>query len=268
MDRLVFADLLKNVVSGYPLKLKEPLDRWQAMEHCAFGILMTYGMVERNEYVRLFRLCYPELAEEEAAIFLDRRIGLRLHSSRLLVDNQEEFIYVDLMDDPDGWYELLLPRENVKYRLYTKDEYISVLTDGYPREPAHYHELLDILMRNGLNEEDAIQVLRKSAFDFYSELHFSSGIPDVVREIEWNSEKDLKSFVNLYCQFTNDIPIWANKGHSPNEMIANKQRPAKADTPAVGKVLQFPGGSAKVGRNDPCPCGSGKKYKHCCGMLN
>ncbi|MGI5088557.1 hypothetical protein HH006_13215, partial [Treponema denticola] len=21
----------------------------------------------------------------------------------------------------------------------------------------------------------------------------------------------------------------------------------------------------KVGRNDPCPCGSGKKYKYCCG---
>ena len=23
--------------------------------------------------------------------------------------------------------------------------------------------------------------------------------------------------------------------------------------------------SQKVGRNDPCPCGSGKKYKKCCG---
>ncbi|WP_420808763.1 SEC-C metal-binding domain-containing protein [Bacillus salacetis] len=22
---------------------------------------------------------------------------------------------------------------------------------------------------------------------------------------------------------------------------------------------------AKVGRNEPCPCGSGKKYKKCCG---
>jgi preprotein translocase subunit SecA len=22
---------------------------------------------------------------------------------------------------------------------------------------------------------------------------------------------------------------------------------------------------AKIGRNDPCPCGSGKKYKNCCG---
>ena len=24
-------------------------------------------------------------------------------------------------------------------------------------------------------------------------------------------------------------------------------------------------GNRKVGRNDPCPCGSGKKYKHCHG---
>ncbi len=24
----------------------------------------------------------------------------------------------------------------------------------------------------------------------------------------------------------------------------------------------------KVGRNDPCPCGSGKKYKKCCGLEN
>jgi preprotein translocase subunit SecA len=23
----------------------------------------------------------------------------------------------------------------------------------------------------------------------------------------------------------------------------------------------------KVGRNDPCPCGSGKKYKHCHGAI-
>ena len=23
---------------------------------------------------------------------------------------------------------------------------------------------------------------------------------------------------------------------------------------------------SKIGRNDPCPCGSGKKYKRCCGL--
>lgn len=30
----------------------------------------------------------------------------------------------------------------------------------------------------------------------------------------------------------------------------------------------FKRGQPKVGRNDPCPCGSGKKYKQCCGKLN
>ena len=24
---------------------------------------------------------------------------------------------------------------------------------------------------------------------------------------------------------------------------------------------------AKIGRNDKCPCGSGKKFKHCCGSI-
>jgi uncharacterized protein len=26
------------------------------------------------------------------------------------------------------------------------------------------------------------------------------------------------------------------------------------------------GSPGKIGRNDPCPCGSGKKYKKCCGL--
>lgn len=33
------------------------------------------------------------------------------------------------------------------------------------------------------------------------------------------------------------------------------------------KPLTARRGSPKVGRNDRCPCGSGKKYKKCCGLL-
>jgi len=32
-------------------------------------------------------------------------------------------------------------------------------------------------------------------------------------------------------------------------------------------VLPFTRTSPKIGRNDPCNCGSGKKYKHCHGRL-
>lgn len=44
----------------------------------------------------------------------------------------------------------------------------------------------------------------------------------------------------------------------------------KALTPAYledasGKVKPITNAGAKIGRNEACPCGSGKKYKKCCG---
>ena len=40
----------------------------------------------------------------------------------------------------------------------------------------------------------------------------------------------------------------------------NLEQAKAAGGPAGTKKVQ-----KKVGRNDPCPCGSGKKYKNCCG---
>jgi preprotein translocase subunit SecA len=43
-------------------------------------------------------------------------------------------------------------------------------------------------------------------------------------------------------------------------------QPARASQPAsAGRPATVKRETPKVGRNDPCPCGSGKKYKHCCG---
>ena len=48
------------------------------------------------------------------------------------------------------------------------------------------------------------------------------------------------------------------------EQMAHAHRAgATAESTAVKQVLR----GAKVGRNDPCPCGSGKKYKRCCGKV-
>ncbi|MBU8869835.1 MAG: SEC-C domain-containing protein [Gemmatimonadales bacterium] len=41
-------------------------------------------------------------------------------------------------------------------------------------------------------------------------------------------------------------------GRSPASTEVSGRRPVQREEP-------------KVGRNDPCPCGSGKKYKRCCG---
>lgn len=37
------------------------------------------------------------------------------------------------------------------------------------------------------------------------------------------------------------------------------------EPPQAGKAETFVKSGPDVGRNDPCPCGSGKKYKKCCG---
>ncbi|BFN37703.1 preprotein translocase subunit SecA [Fidelibacter multiformis] len=39
----------------------------------------------------------------------------------------------------------------------------------------------------------------------------------------------------------------------------------KADPSKAGKTQPIRRTERKIGRNEPCPCGSGKKYKHCCG---
>jgi len=58
------------------------------------------------------------------------------------------------------------------------------------------------------------------------------------------------SFEALLAGIQHDV------AHSIYHVGIAKETPKKKEAVPVGK---------KVGRNDPCPCGSGKKYKHCCG---
>ena len=49
-----------------------------------------------------------------------------------------------------------------------------------------------------------------------------------------------------------------------HEVDAHKPSAQRAAPPAVNDPSSF----GKAGRNDPCPCGSGQKYKHCHGRLS
>jgi preprotein translocase subunit SecA len=53
--------------------------------------------------------------------------------------------------------------------------------------------------------------------------------------------------------------------HERGEVYAAREAPgAMLPAPALPFVREVP----KVGRNEPCPCGSGRKYKHCHGALH
>ncbi len=55
--------------------------------------------------------------------------------------------------------------------------------------------------------------------------------------------------------------VKVRKQEEPKREQVLKANPVKGDGSLPGGAVK----KKKIGRNDPCPCGSGKKYKHCCG---
>ena len=65
-----------------------------------------------------------------------------------------------------------------------------------------------------------------------------------------------------------EIYVKQHKGFfdNPEDEIPHIHEPVieeMPEMPSKGKTIVRD--TPKIGRNDPCPCGSGKKYKKCCG---
>jgi preprotein translocase subunit SecA len=67
-----------------------------------------------------------------------------------------------------------------------------------------------------------------------------------------------------YGQFEAGVQSGVPTGSTAGMSAGPSDRPDAAGRQPSPVRTQVIGG-AKVGRNDPCPCGSGKKYKYCCG---
>jgi hypothetical protein len=78
----------------------------------------------------------------------------------------------------------------------------------------------------------------------------------------FSDEKQPQEFINLIMLAKNNTRIWENNGYTPSEL---HEILIKRDK----NIIKFPTVKRqKIGRNDPCPCGSGKKYKKCCGRFD
>jgi len=94
-------------------------------------------------------------------------------------------------------------------------------------------------------------------------IHGGSGPDDEAEDIfEFESDEERFRFTELYIEMSRDCRIRDNRGHDYYEMVAIMSL-KNSGTPAVKSGTQVK--RVKIGRNDPCPCGSGKKYKNCCG---
>src|SRR6184192_670541 len=128
----------------------------------------------------------------------------------------------------------------------------------------------------GYAQKDPLIEYKTEAYDMFVEL--MANIKNEVLNNLFRSTSNLQAFEN----FLATLPQFLLREHAPTAPTAN--------APARGRQLQPVGAMAavgddgdgagevtidlpirrsmpKVGRNEPCPCGSGKKYKNCCGRV-
>ena len=71
----------------------------------------------------------------------------------------------------------------------------------------------------------------------------------------FDKEKLYKNMVDAKADWLYELPMWDEIFDADTKKALYLEQ-KKSGTVIVGK---------KTGRNEPCPCGSGKKYKYCCG---
>ena len=139
-----------------------------------------------------------------------------------------------------------------RYFLIEKGVYEKLLTNPDEKVEGTVKELAD---KYGLTIMDMT--------GFLDGINDSLIEPNPIEEMEedtkvslaFDKEKLYKNMVDAKADWLYELPMWDEIFDAEKKRALYLEQ-KKSGTVVVGK---------KIGRNDPCPCGSGKKYKKCCG---
>ena len=140
-------------------------------------------------------------------------------------------------------------------------------TDYFMIEKGIYEKLLsepDVKVKGTVKELAAkYEIPVMTMVGFLDGIDESLIVPNPIEEMDEDTEVNLifdkeklyKNMVDAKADWLYGLPMWDNIFDADKKKALYREA-KKANTVIKGK---------KVGRNDPCPCGSGKKYKFCCG---
>ncbi|HAX73690.1 MAG TPA: hypothetical protein DCY20_09235 [Firmicutes bacterium] len=153
------------------------------------------------------------------------------------------------------------------YYMPTKED-VMLFATGYGEMTPQMEDVKNYLVTNlNVEADEATQIMRELSDTFIYQ--YEPKLAFMILEhhgIQLENYDMSQEFMRLLIQAYNHTRIWENRGFRPAEIT-----PAEGDwlqnekqAPVVIPTLT-PLKSTKVGRNDPCTCGSGKKFKKCCG---
>jgi len=161
--------------------------------------------------------------------------------------------------------------EKIPYHTFTKEELLKAGEPGYIEIPREMRFLLQLLKRDFMISSSDLEIIARDLNLLMQWNEEPLEIMAYFRNIlEIPSEDYYRMIYDAVLQIYPRTRLWVLKGHTQMELEAlhEKGNPKRKEKGKV--VMLFPEGksgksSVIAGRNDRCPCGSGKKYKNCCG---
>lgn len=152
----------------------------------------------------------------------------------------------------------------------TEEELIEYL---YERVLKEYDEKLSEIPEEVANEFEKAISLRVIDTHWMNHINTMSHLREGIGLRSYAQENPLRAYTNegfeLYDELLNTIDQETTMFLLKSEIRQNIERKqvvkGKAVTDNNKTKKATPKRVNKIGRNDPCPCGSGKKYKQCCG---
>ena len=133
----------------------------------------------------------------------------------------------------------------------------------------HWREHLAALdhLRQGIHlrgyaQQNPKQEYKREAFELFTSMldAIKADVTKILMTVQIRSEQQVESVAET------SVPRNLEYHHDTHSELAEEQRPTAEGH--ENKQQPFVRKNEKIGRNDPCPCGSGKKYKQCHGKLN
>lgn len=239
---------------AYPLAREElaALEQEEALVNAASGILCVLGMAPLEELNRMAR-GVAEIADGPAAQLeeaLNAYYGFRAMAEfegvkwacHWALDNEEA-----LWERLQAPFLAALPYPECDW---ASMEWVGGLP-AWESGDALHTALFSELTARGCPEEEA-GVTIAQAMQLFQNDRGDEAMAMLLKAGKAETKEELAALTQRMTALLNRLPQWMNKGYSAEALMAMR-RPRK--------VLP------KVGRNEPCPCGSGRKYKNCCGRF-
>jgi preprotein translocase subunit SecA len=213
----------------------------------------------------LFRQYVPEESVEEqwdvgglaAALKAELDLDLPLKSwLEKEPDLQDETLLERIAAQADAAYKAKVPAgAEEQFRQYERYMMLQVLDAHYREHLAALDHLRQGIHLRGYAQKNPKQEYKREAFEL-----FGAMLEAVKLEVT-------KMLVAVEIRTQEAIPKADDQPHVENVRLQHADFEEALGAGEEAKKAQPARAAAKVGRNEPCPCGSGRKYKHCHGKL-